>query len=75
MIARCPQCARDADFVETFQGARSCYHPFHTRPEPIALCAACFHSIGGAHGGPDAPYRLKDEAEFCQAADCISRPL
>lgn len=31
--ARCPQCGRDADFVETFRGARSCCHPFHPSPK------------------------------------------
>lgn len=29
--AACPGCGRDRDFVETFHGARSCYHPFHAR--------------------------------------------
>ena len=27
--AKCPWCGRDADFVETHGGARSCYHPLH----------------------------------------------
>ena len=29
---KCPWCGKDADSVETFHGARSCYHPFHNGP-------------------------------------------
>ncbi len=41
---------------------------------PIRLCPACIGSIGGAHGGPDAPYRPASEGEPCGAADCQGAP-
>lgn len=40
----------------------------------LALCPACIGSIGGAHGGPDAPYRPALEGEPCGAADCQGAP-
>ena len=36
----------------------------------LGLCPACIGSIGGAHGGPDAPYRPALAGEPCGAADC-----
>ena len=44
------------------------------RPPTLALCPACIGSIGGAHGGPDAPYREAKPGEPCGAADCQGAP-
>ena len=44
----CPTCGKDADFVETFHGARSCYHPFHATPTPPAPADARPMVVGGA---------------------------
>lgn len=41
----------------------------------LPLCPACIGSIGGAHGGPDAPYRRVLPVEPCGAADCQGAPL
>ncbi len=41
---------------------------------PLPLCPACIGSIGGAHGGPDAPYRQAKPGEPCGAADCQGAP-
>ncbi len=40
----------------------------------LPLCGPCIGSIGGAHGGPDAPYRPALEGEPCGAADCQGAP-
>lgn len=41
----------------------------------LALCASCAGSIGGAHGGPDAPWRVARGGEACRAADCVARDM
>ena len=43
-------------------------------PATIPLCPACIGAIGGACGGPDAPYRPALKGEACGAADCQGAP-
>lgn len=42
---------------------------------PFPVCQGCADGIGGAAGGPDAPWRLAEPGETCQAEDCESAAL
>ena len=41
--------------------------------DALPLCMSCADAIGGAFGGPDAPYRDALQGEACGAADCPER--
>lgn len=57
----CPSCADKSD-------------PNYGAPDDaIPLCMSCADAIGGAFGGPDAPYRDALQGEACGAADCPER--
>ena len=43
-------------------------------PATIPLCPECIGAIGGACGGPDAPYRPALKGEACGSADCQGAP-